>query len=303
MALHVVGHDGTDRGDDAVALARRLSGLYEAELLAVHVVGMPPTRDRFTGPVLDRLEDAAGVVLARARRGLEGIPGPAPRAVHASSPAAGLQAVCEAEGAGLVTVGPTHRGPVGRVLAGTTAERLLSGAPCPVALAPNGYAKGGRSLERVVVGYDGGEEAGLALKVAAELASLAGVGLRVVVVAEPASALMTPTTADLAEVIERSAQEHAEQLVAEGVARITADIVVERDIVRGEPGSALASAARATRDLLVVGSRRYGPVRSVLVGTVGHHLAHSATCPVLIVPRGVETGRAGEVLAASTARR
>ena len=162
MALHVVGHDGTDRGDDAVALARRLSGLYEAELLAVHVVGMPPTRDRFTGPVLDRLEDAAGVVLARARRGLGGIPGPAPRAVHASSPAAGLQAVCEAEGAGLVTVGPTHRGPVGRVLAGTTAERLLSGAPCPVALAPNGYAEGGRSLERVVAGYDGGEEAGLA---------------------------------------------------------------------------------------------------------------------------------------------
>ena len=76
MALHVVGHDGTDRGDDAVALARRLSGLYEAELLAVHVVGMPPTRDRFTGPVLDRLEDAAGVVLARARRGLGTSRGP-----------------------------------------------------------------------------------------------------------------------------------------------------------------------------------------------------------------------------------
>ncbi len=100
-----------------------------------------------------------------------------------------------------------------------------------------------------------------------------------VVVAETASALMTPTTADLAEVIERSAQEHAEQLVAEGVGRITADIVVEREIVRGEPGSALASAARATRDLLVVGSRRYGPVRSVLVGTVGHHLAAQRDLP------------------------
>jgi nucleotide-binding universal stress UspA family protein len=171
-----------------------------------------------------------------------------------------------------------------------------------VALAPRGYAEGGRPLDRVVVGYDGGVESGLALKVAAELASLAGVGLRVVVVAGPPSAFMTPTTIDLAEVVERSAHEHAEQLVAEGAGRVTAAIAVERDIVRGEPGSALASAARAGRVLLVVGSRRYGPVRSVLVGTVGHHLAHSATCPVLIVPRGVETGRAGEVLAASTAR-
>ena len=146
MALHVVGHDGTDRGDDAVALARRLSALYHAQLLAVHVIGMPPIRDRFNGPALDRLEEAAGVVLARTRRGLGDIPGPAPRVVHASSPAAGLQAVCEAEGAGLVTVGPSHRGPVGRLLAGTTAERLLSGAPCPVALAPRGYAEDGRPV-------------------------------------------------------------------------------------------------------------------------------------------------------------
>ena len=301
MSLHVVGHDGTERGDDAVALARRLSALYDAELLAVHVIGMPPTRDRFTGPVLDRLEDAAGVVLARARRGLEDTPGPAPRAVHASSPAAGLQAVCDAEGAGLVTVGPGHRGPIGRVLAGTTAERLLSGAPCPVALAPRGYAEAVDSFERVVAGYDGSEESGLALQVAAELASLAGVRLRIVAVAEPPTATYTAAEINLAEVVERSVRQQAERLAAEGAGRVAGDLTVERDVAWGEAGTALASAARAGGDLLVIGSRRYGPVRSVLVGSAGHHLAHNATCPVLIVPRGVETGRAGEVLAASTA--
>ena len=220
MSLHVVGHDGTERGDDAVALARRLSALYDAELLAVHVIGMPPTRDRFTGPVLDRLEDAAGVVLARARRGLEDTPGPAPRAVHASSPAAGLQAVCDAEGAGLVTVGPGHRGPIGRVLAGTTAERLLSGAPCPVALAPRGYAEAVESFERVVAGYDGSEESGLALQVAAELASLAGVRLRIVAVAEPPTATYTAADINLAEVVERSVRQQAERLAAEGAGRV-----------------------------------------------------------------------------------
>ena len=43
--------------------------------------------------------------------------------------------------AGLIVVGSTGRGRAGRVLTGSTAERLLHGAPCPVALAPHGYER------------------------------------------------------------------------------------------------------------------------------------------------------------------
>ena len=42
--------------------------------------------------------------------------------------------------AGLIVVGSTHTGRAGRVLPGSTAERLLHGSPCPVAVAPKGYA-------------------------------------------------------------------------------------------------------------------------------------------------------------------
>jgi nucleotide-binding universal stress UspA family protein len=38
-------------------------------------------------------------------------------------------------------------------------------------------------------------------------------------------------------------------------------------------------------DLLVVGSRGYGPVRQVLIGGVSAELMRRAACPVLIVPR------------------
>ena len=40
-------------------------------------------------------------------------------------------------------------------------------------------------------------------------------------------------------------------------------------------------------DLMVSGSRGYGPVRSVLLGSVSRRLVDDAACPVLVVPRGV----------------
>jgi nucleotide-binding universal stress UspA family protein len=297
MTLHIVGHDGSPRGDDATVLASRLARLYGARLLAVHVVAMPPVRDRFTGPVLDRLEEQSATILAQARHIA---PEAETRTVFASSPPAGLQQVCADEGAALVTVGSSHRGRLGRVLAGTTAERLLSGAPCPVALAPRGYPASEDAPRSVVVGYDGGPESVIALDAAVDIARRLGVGVRVVAAAEPPAVVMTPAAVDLMEGLERSSRERAEHLAAEGAERVPDDVVHLAEAVTGEAGAALASVAGAA-DLLVVGSRRYGPVRSVLVGSVGHHLAHEAVAPVLIVPRGVELDRAGELLGAAHA--
>jgi nucleotide-binding universal stress UspA family protein len=288
MTLHVAGHDGTDRGDDALALADRFAGLYGAQLLVLHVVPMPAIRDQFTGPVLEQLEQDAGAVLARASQRMASR-GPEPRTVFASSPAAGLQQVCAGEGAALVTIGPSHRGPIGRILAGTTGDRLLSGAPCPVALAPRGYAAAEERLQKVTVGYDGSPEAQVALDVAADVARRAGVELHIVAVAERAHVPM-------ADAMNRSMHEEAERLAAEGVDRLGGELDVRGEVLAGEPGAALASAVRDAADLLIIGSRRYGPARSVLAGSVGHHLARASTAPVLLVPRGVELDRPGELL-------
>ena len=51
--------------------------------------------------------------------------------------------------------------------------------------------------------------------------------------------------------------------------------------------SALADAAEGA-DLLVTGSRGYGPRHSVLVGGVSRYLVDNAPCPVLVVPRVAE---------------
>ena len=51
-------------------------------------------------------------------------------------------------------------------------------------------------------------------------------------------------------------------------------------------------------DLLVVGSRGYGPLRRVLLGSVSSELMHSAPCPVMVVPRTAEFDPSGTGMAA-----
>ncbi len=54
----------------------------------------------------------------------------------------------------------------------------------------------------------------------------------------------------------------------------------------GDPAAVLAEQA-IELDLLVMGSRSYGPVRSALLGAISSAVMRTAPCPVLITPRGL----------------
>jgi nucleotide-binding universal stress UspA family protein len=58
-------------------------------------------------------------------------------------------------------------------------------------------------------------------------------------------------------------------------------------VVDGDPADVLTEQA-AELGMLVVGSRGYGPLRRVLLGSVSDALLERTACPVMIVPRGVE---------------
>lgn len=60
--------------------------------------------------------------------------------------------------------------------------------------------------------------------------------------------------------------------------------MVDIDIVRGRPADALVALSGRV-DLLVIGSRRWGPAARVLLGSTGEALLHDGACPVLAVPR------------------
>ena len=59
----------------------------------------------------------------------------------------------------------------------------------------------------------------------------------------------------------------------------------------GDPGYEMRAFSEAV-DLLVVGSRRWGPVARIVTGGVGETLVTDASCSVLIVPRPSAARRA-----------
>jgi nucleotide-binding universal stress UspA family protein len=61
-------------------------------------------------------------------------------------------------------------------------------------------------------------------------------------------------------------------------------------VVDGEAAPALIERS-LDLELLVLGSRAYGPLRHALLGTVSSPVMRDARCPVLVLPRGAASGR------------
>ena len=65
------------------------------------------------------------------------------------------------------------------------------------------------------------------------------------------------------------------------------ELVAETELVYGDPAEALLGFT-TTLDLLVMGSRAYGPRRAVMLGGVSRKVTAAARCPVIVLPRGAE---------------
>jgi nucleotide-binding universal stress UspA family protein len=205
------------------------------------------------------------------------------RAVGAPSVPHGPQNAVDEQGAALLVLGGSHREGVGRRLVpGGTAERLLTGASCPLLVAEGPLAAAGA----VVVAYDATPEADAALDWAAPLAARLGSPLALWHVTAPT---VPRRTSDPALYREFTSYIHrvAERILAKGVERLPSGAAASTAVMEGEVGETLAHRAAAKPAALVVcGSRGYGPARTVLMGSTARSLLSHATCPVAVVPRG-----------------
>jgi nucleotide-binding universal stress UspA family protein len=175
----VAGSDGRAGGRDALRLAARLRPYGDGRLVAVRVIPFPWPAAGGAPPV----PGAAGFAPTQAaleRELRDERIAAAPLALADTSPARALHAVAVREHAGLVVVGSTSRGPVGRVLAGDDTRATVHGAGCPVAVAPRGFSppERGQSL-RIGAGDDGMPAARAAVDLATALADSAGASLEI----------------------------------------------------------------------------------------------------------------------------
>ncbi len=204
--------------------------------------------------------------------------------VEKGSPADALQALAESGEADLIVLGSTHHAHLGSVSPGSVAEHLLHGARCRLLIAPKGYGDADHSEDRLrvaAVGFDGMAESYAALDEAAKLVTKFGGSLRVIGVATPVPAMGVGAAAQAGAESGPDFQTQLNNAVAELPPELRPLPVFER----GDPVEKLLEAAEMGVDLLVLGSRGFGPVMRLLIGSVSSRVIRVAPCPVLVVPR------------------
>ncbi len=156
-----------------------------------------------------------------------------------------------------------------------------AGRPCAEAA---GETEGG-GTGTLVVGVDGSETSVEALRFALAEARLRSAGVRAVCAWEVPPAAYgdgTAPTIEETEAYERAAERAVEgALAAAGAA--DAGVPVETCIVHDWPGETLVRESEGA-ELLVVGSRGLGGIRSLVLGSVSQECCHRAPCPVVVIP-------------------
>ncbi len=142
-------------------------------------------------------------------------------------------------------------------------------------------------FKKIVVGTDGSETAGLAVRQAAELARAAGAELTITSAYEPVSPVRLrqeemDAPSDVAFKI--SPREDVEALLQEAAGAVR-DIVKAKTLpLKGDPADALIDAVEETgADLIVVGNKGMTGAKRFLLGSVPNKIAHHSGTSVLII--------------------
>ena len=279
----VIAVDADERTLDALALGHRLADATGAPAVLVTVFAHHPLHDPADPELVGVRAEARDSLLELA--GAEGLDVADARVIPGNFAARELQRVTEDPATGLIVVGSTTRGPLGRLLLGGVGERLLSGGACPVAVAPRGYGDREASALRCIgVGLDGSQEARLALDAAVALATTSGAKIRVITVFQRLAFGGTGTAALPGESANDTMRGELRAIHHGAIADITGEVEVESRFVDGAADELLVAESEGV-DLLVVGSRGYGPVGAVLLGSVSTALARAAACPIIVTPR------------------
>jgi nucleotide-binding universal stress UspA family protein len=285
----IVGVDGSERSADALALAAQLAEPGQRLVLA-HVHPYGPLSDLLSGDDYARLvREVAESTLSAAQATLNTATERAMRLVANRSPAAGLHDLAAEQDAALIVVGSSRRSGLGRVFAGSVAESVLAGAPVPVAVATRGLASSQYSIRMVGCGFDGSPEAHEALRWAADIARRRCARVEVLAVhariafggVSTAGAIGYQSANDT---IRRTFGER----MSDAIAAFGDGVEVSGRLLDGDPATELVKGSTEL-DLLALGSRGYGAVRTVLLGSVSRTLVREGACSVVVLPRGAGT--------------
>jgi nucleotide-binding universal stress UspA family protein len=281
----VIGVDGSPGGASALRWGLALAARRQARVRLVHAFAPPVWDLRIgAGNDVEAVDDGyAGYDAARdlLERLVEQAAAAYPTLSITSrlvDDAAASALIEESREAGTIVVGAHGARGFSNLVAGSTTMNVASHAHCTVVTVPTDLVDS-LAGNGIVVGIDGSPVTQGAISFALREAAATGQPVTAVHAwVDPIS--MSPMTQDTA-----GYSQAREQALSEMLSPWTEkfpDVPVTLRVVREHPVHALAAAAEGAQ-LLVVGCRGRGAVRSMMLGSVSHGVLHLATCPVAVV--------------------
>lgn len=282
--LWIVGHDGSEHADHALAwaLTQAEGWPVRVEVVGAYVfpavAGLPAAGSAISLSTADFVE----AVEARLDRVLASVDVPAgvsiERRAEAGPAAQALLTRSAGEDAELLVLGQRGRGGFARLLLGSVSQQCATHALVPTVVVPH-VAIDGR-VTRVVVGVDGSDNSEAALRWAVTHAVPRGADIVALGAWEPPSPAPREDTLTFERMLDEARSGY--ERVVDAVAGLTgADIT--RDFRQGS-ARALLVEAMAPGTLVVVGQRGHRGLAGAVLGSVTTWVLHRATEPVVVVP-------------------
>ena len=289
----VIGYDGSEASEDAVAFGLtwcRSTGdvpivatVYPEE----HPFGLGVRRVDIEWATYVR--EQAEIIQDKARATV----GDAAlyRNVASTSAAHGLADLAEDVEAVMLIVGTTQETGLSRTLLGSSTERLLHGATAPVTVVPPGWRQSAPDrISSIGVAYvdtrDGREALRMAVRAAQRIPAQLTLYSVLDQLSEGYSYLVGRT--DEQAFVDRMRDSFGKALDF-AATEVPPELKPQTVLLEGAAVESLAGLGPDDVDLLVCGSRGYGPARRVLLGGVSSRLIRRAQLPVAVVPRAITT--------------
>ena len=273
----IVGVDERPTGSDAIELARHLVSpqgklmlvnVHSGELSLVHAVHPE---------LLAGEREASHELLVRERENANFDAEPELVSFVALSPGRGLHDLAEERGADLLVVGSSSRRVLGRAMLGDDTRAGVERAPCAVAIATRGYAEHPMRWRASGWVMTARPRARRRWRRHPPMAARRHASWALEVISVPTYSFTGLTSRRSGDDDRSAGHQEAKERHADARG-------VEGRAVYGLPGEELA-AFSADVDLLVVGSRNYGPLHRLVVGSTSDYLERHARCSLLVLPR------------------
>jgi nucleotide-binding universal stress UspA family protein len=277
--------NGSEEGGWAVASGAALAQRAGATLSVVSVVdetALPGLYGLNSKEIADYQRTLLAEVRRRAAAQIEQAEAHgAELTVGSGVPASLIVKAADEVGADLILLGAQHRSAFARLLAGSTAERVIRLARCPV-LTTTALMR--EPLQRVLAAIDLSPQSNPVLETAATLAALDGAKLRVLYVSEPLDAMMRSLALFDDKVMHRGARSQLERFV-NGLAQ-RAGLAVESEIRDGRAGQEILKEAEVwDADITAIGTHGFGFFERLLLGSTTTDVLRLGRRPTIIVPR------------------